>query len=164
MSPSPTVQTKDAIAPHGGILVNRILSSEQKQAWLARADQLPRITLDERAVSDLELIAIGGFSPLTGFMGQADYERVVEEMYLANGLPWSIPITLSVSAEVAARLEIGQTIRLDNAAGQFLGILELTEKYTYDKRREARCVYRTEDDKHPGVKVVYEQGEVNLAG
>ncbi|URR35753.1 sulfate adenylyltransferase [Thermosynechococcus sp. HN-54] len=164
MSPSATVQTKDAIAPHGGILVNRILSPEQKQAWLARADQLPRITLDERAVSDLELIAIGGFSPLTGFMGQADYERVVEEMYLANGLPWSIPITLSVSTEVAARLEIGQTIRLDNAAGQFLGILELTEKYTYDKRREARCVYRTEDDKHPGVKVVYEQGEINLAG
>lgn len=164
MSSSVTVQTKDAIAPHGGILVNRILSPEQKQAWLARADQLPRITLDERAVSDLELIAIGGFSPLTGFMGQADYERVVEEMYLANGLPWSVPITLSVSPEVAAPLEIGQTIRLDNAAGQFLGILELTEKYTYDKRREARCVYRTEDDKHPGVKVVYEQGDVNLAG
>jgi sulfate adenylyltransferase len=153
-----------AIAPHGGELINRIATPEQRQIFLEKADVLPRITLDERSQSDLEMIAIGAFSPLTGFMGQADYDRVVDEMYLANGLPWSIPITLSVSAAEADRLTEGSLVRLDNAQGEFIGVLELTEKYTYDKVREATQVYRTDDANHPGVKVVYAQGEVNLAG
>ncbi|MEA5597523.1 sulfate adenylyltransferase [Rivularia sp. UHCC 0363] len=154
----------DAIAAHGGKLVNRIASSEQKQEFLSKADTLPRIELDERAVSDLEMIAIGGFSPLTGFMNQLDYNRVVSEMRLASGIAWSIPITLSVTEEVADSLKVGDLVRLDNQYGEFIGVLEFAEKYHYDKKLEAINVYRTDEDKHPGVKVVYDQGSVNIAG
>ncbi|MGB3759051.1 MAG: sulfate adenylyltransferase [Rivularia sp. (in: cyanobacteria)] len=145
-------------------LVNRIATSEQRTEFLEKADSLPRIQLDQRATSDLEMIAIGGFSPLQGFLEQADYESVVENMRLANGQPWSIPVTLCVSEEVAASFKEGSLIRLDDPNGRFVGVLQLTQKYRYDKAREAVKVYRTDEDKHPGVKVVYEQGEVNLAG
>lgn len=157
-------QHPDAIAPHGGQLVNRIATPEQKAEFLSKADFLPRVQLDERAVSDLEMIAIGGFSPLTGFMNQADYHRVVQEMRLANGLVWSIPITLSVTEEVASPLQEGELIRLDNPNGEFIGVLQLTQKYIYDKNLEAINVYLTDEAKHPGVQVVYNQGAVNLAG
>jgi sulfate adenylyltransferase len=152
------------IAPHGGQLINRIATPAERAEFLAQADTLPRVTLDERATSDLVMIAIGGFSPLKGFMEQADYEKVVEEMYLTNGLPWSIPITLSVSEEVAAPLKEGNWVRLDDQNGRFIGVLELTQKYHYVKAHEAVNVYLTDDQKHPGVKVVYDQGPVNLAG
>ncbi|NET37415.1 MAG: sulfate adenylyltransferase, partial [Cyanothece sp. SIO1E1] len=137
---------------------------EQKQEFLSQADSLPRISLDKRATSDLVMIAIGGFSPLNGFMEQADYDPVVTDMRLANGLPWSVPITLSVSEAEAEPLQLGNLVRLDDPSGRFVGVLELTQKYHYDKTREAINVYRTEEDKHPGVRVVYEQGPVNLAG
>lgn len=156
--------TKNGIAPHGGTLINRIASAEQKSLFLDKAASLPRITLDERAFSDLAMIAIGGFSPLTGFMGQADYNTVVTDMRLANGLPWAVPVTLSVSEDEANAVSIGDLIRLDDTTGRFVGVLELTEKYKYDKLHEAVNVYRTDEDKHPGVKVIYEQGPVNLAG
>ncbi|MDJ1181157.1 sulfate adenylyltransferase [Roseofilum sp. BLCC_M91] len=154
----------DGIPPHGGQLINRVVTPEEKQEYLQKADTLPRVQLDDRAFSDLALIAIGGFSPLTGFMEQKDYETVVTDMRLANGLPWAIPITLSVSKEVADPLQEGSWVRLDDPSGRFVGILELTQKYQYNKTHEAQNVYRTDDEKHPGVKVVYEQGEVNLAG
>ncbi|WP_442867094.1 sulfate adenylyltransferase [Anabaena sp. CS-542/02] len=157
-------QQPDTIAPHGGQLVNRIATPEEKAEFLSKADFLPRVQLDARAVSDLEMIAIGGFSPLTGFMNQEDYTRVVQEMRLANGLVWSIPITLSVTAEIAAPLSEGSLIRLDNPNDEFIGVLQLTQKYLYDKTQEAIHVYRTDDPKHPGVQVVYNQGSVNLAG
>lgn len=155
---------KQGIAPHGGQLINRIATPEQREEFLSKAEFLPRVQLDERTVSDLEMIAIGGFSPLTGFMNQADYNRVVAEMRLADGTPWSIPITLSVTEEIAASLQEGGYVRLDNPQGEYIGLLLLTEKYTYDKQREAINVYRTDEEKHPGVKVVYNQGSVNLAG
>ena len=157
-------QFREGIAPHGGVLVNRIATSEQQQIFLDKADFLPRISLDKRATSDLVMIAIGGFSPLTGFMGKADYDPVVADMRLADGLPWAVPVTLSVSGEVAESLEIGGLVRLDDPTGRFIGVLELTEKYAYDKVQEAVNVYRTDEDKHPGVKVVYDQGPINLAG
>ena len=154
----------DLIPPHGGKLINRLATPEEKQDFIAKADSLPKVQLDKRATSDLVMIAIGGFSPISGFMGQQDYLGVVKNMRLANGLPWSVPVTLSVTAEVAEPLTLGSLIRLDNPDGKFIGVLELTEKYSYDKKLEAKNVYRTEEDKHPGVKVVYEQGEINLAG
>lgn len=154
----------DNIAAHGGQLIHRVCSPEQKAEFLDKAEYLPRVQLNERSFSDLVMIAIGAFSPLTGFMGQADYQRVVDEMHLVNGLPWSIPITLPVSEEEAERLQVGNLIRLDDFTGRFVGVLELTEKYTYDKVHEALHVYRTNEDKHPGVRVVYNQGAVNLAG
>jgi sulfate adenylyltransferase len=153
-----------SITPHGGTLINRIATTAQKTEFLSKADNLPRVALDERAYSDLVMIAIGAFSPIIGFMTKADYEPVVDKMRLANGLPWSIPITLSVTAAVAAPLTNGSLVRLDDPTGRFVGVLELTEKYTYDKKHEAAKVYLTEDEKHPGVKVVYDQGDMNLAG
>ncbi len=155
---------KDGIAAHGGVLINRLATPEQKALFLDKSENLPRVSLDERAFSDLVMIAIGGFSPITGFMAKADYDTVVTDMRMASGLPWAIPVTLSVSEEVAAPLQEGALVRLDDPTGRFVGVLELTEKYTYDKVREVKNVYRTDEDKHPGVRVVYEQGAVNLAG
>jgi len=154
----------DTIPAHGGHLINRIATPEQRAEFLDKADHLPRVQLDDRAVSDLAMIAIGGFSPLTGFLEQADYDRVVNEMHLTNGLPWAIPITLSVTEEVANPLTEGSLVRLDDLSGRFIGVLQLTQKYTYDKMHEALHVYRTNEEKHPGVAVVYQQGSVNLAG
>lgn len=154
----------ETIAPHGGHLVNRIATIAERDEFIAQADKLPRVQLDERATSDLVMIAIGGFSPLNGFMRQDDYERVVEEMRLVNGLPWSVPVTLSVTEEVAEPLKEGSWVRLDDPTGRFVGVLELTQKYRYNKAHEAINVYRTDEEAHPGVKVVYEQGEINLAG
>jgi len=157
-------QSIKSIAPHGGELINRICTDEQRQEFLDKADHLPRVTLDERAISDLNMIAIGGFSPLTGFMNQSDYKGVVDDMHLSNGLAWAVPVTLPVSEEVAASLKEGAMIRLDDTSGNFIGVMELTEKFTYDKMHEALHVYRTNEEKHPGVAVVYSQGAVNLAG
>ncbi len=154
----------DTIAPHGSHLINRVATAAEKEEFLAQADSLPRVQLDERATSDLVMIAIGAFSPLKGFMEREDYESVVDDMRLMNGLPWSIPITLSVSQEVADPLQEGSWVRLDDPNGKFVGVLELTQKYRYNKVHEAVNVYRTDEDKHPGVKVVYDQGPVNLAG
>lgn len=152
------------VAPHGGHLINRIASPTQRQEFLEQADILPRVQLDERSLSDLELIAIGGFSPLNGFMTQDDYEAVVTDMHLKSGSAWSVPITLSVSEEVAASLKEGNWVRLDAPNGQFVGVLELTQKFRYNKALEASNVYRTEDHKHPGVAVLYDSGPINLAG
>lgn len=152
------------IAPHGGQLIDRLVSSEQYQEFVNLAPTLPRLSLNERSLSDLELIAIGGFSPLTGFMNQADYLSVVKDMRLSNGLAWTIPITLPVDRATADRLPIGDRVRLDDPQGQFIGILELSEKFTYDRELEAQQVYRTTDREHPGVRVLYDQGEIYLAG
>jgi len=154
----------EVIAAHGGQLVNRIATASEREEFLGQAEKLPRVQLDERAFSDLVMIAIGGFSPLTGFMEQADYEPVVESMRLANNLPWSIPITLSVTEEVAEPLKEGNWVRLDDPTGKFVGILELTQKYRYNKAHEVTNVYGTDESKHPGVKVVYDSGPINLAG
>ncbi|PSO84609.1 MAG: sulfate adenylyltransferase [Cyanobacteria bacterium SW_12_48_29] len=154
----------DAIAPHGGQLVNCIATEQEKREFLEQADRMPRIQLDGRETSDLVMIAIGGFSPLKGFMEQADYEGVVSEMRLANGVPWSIPVTLSVSEQEAKTLQEGDWVRLDNPQGRFVGVLELTQKYRYNKAYEALNVYRTEERKHPGVDVLYNQGPIKLAG
>ncbi len=154
----------NGISPHGGSLINRIATEQEHQEFLGLSDSLPRIQLNERALSDLVMIAIGGFSPLTGFLGEKDYIGVVNDMHLSNGLPWSIPVTLSVSSEIANSLALGSYIRLDDVAGEFVGVMQLNEKYSYDKEHEARKVYLTDDLNHPGVKVLYDQDEINLAG
>lgn len=154
----------EGIAPHGGHLVNRIATPAQRQEFLGLSEKLPRIELTNRSVSDLQMIAIGGFSPLIGFMEQKDYETVVTDMRLANNLPWSVPVTLPVSEEIADTLKEGSWVRLDDPNGKFIGVLELTQKYRYNKAHEVVNVYRTDDVKHPGVKVVYDQGPINLAG
>jgi sulfate adenylyltransferase len=152
------------LPPHGGTLINRALDGAARQAALEQAASLRAITVGSVAASDLELIGNGAFSPLTGFMGQADYRSVVDSMRLANGLPWSIPITLAVGREEAERLEIGSQVALQDTDGRILGILDLAEKYTFDARHEAQQVFRTTEEAHPGVARIYAGGEVYLGG
>ncbi len=152
------------IAPHGGILVDRLLTGEARAKAAARASGLKRLALNVVNLSDLELLAVGALSPLTGFMGKRDYESVVEAMRLASGLVWTIPITLAVTREVANALSIGEEIALTEPDGHVLAILQLAEKFEYAKTREVEKVYRTTDEKHPGVARIYKQGDVYLAG
>jgi ATP sulfurylase len=152
-----------AIAPHGGTLVDRVVRGVLREAALERAASLKRVSLGPTAVSDLELIAIGAFSPLKGFMSRADYESVVQDMRLSNGVVWSIPITLPVTRDVADELEEGEEIALVEGE-RILGLMEVAERFEYDKEREAELVYRTTEDAHPGVARLYAQGEVLLGG
>ncbi|MCH8195819.1 MAG: sulfate adenylyltransferase, partial [Chloroflexi bacterium] len=152
-----------SITPHGGRLINRELQGRERDEARAKARTLKQVPLDSTAVSDLELIAIGGFSPLTGFMGSADYLRVVDDARLANGLVWSLPITLGVTREQAAEITEGREVALTDG-GAPLALMRVDEVYGYDKRREAENVYRTTDEAHPGVARLYQQGEMLLAG
>jgi sulfate adenylyltransferase len=152
------------ILPHGGKLVNRVITGSEREKILAKISSLPRITLNSREMSDLDMIACGALSPLEGFMGQQDYEAVVESMRLANGLPWSIPITLAVKKENASQYTIGKEIALFSSSDGPLAILLLEEKFEPNKEREAEKVYKTKETAHPGVAAVYAQGEVYLAG
>ncbi|MCZ6700110.1 MAG: sulfate adenylyltransferase, partial [bacterium] len=152
------------IAPHGGKLINLVLDADDSAAAEERAADLPQVALNARAISDLELIATGAFSPLEGFMGRQDYQGVVKDMRLSNGLPWSLPITLAVDKHEAEGLRPGQDVALVNPLGRLLALLHLEEIYPYDKKVEAGLVYRTEDAAHPGVQYLYQRGEVLLAG
>ena len=153
------IQLSDTLtlpAPLGGSLVSRVRTLHPGEL-----DGLPTLELNDRAYADLEMIASGAYSPLGGFLGQADYLSVVERMRLVDGTPWSIPITLMVSREEAkaARGQVALT-----RGGQPVGLIEVSEQYTPDKGHEAREVYRTPDVAHPGVAALYAAGEVYLAG
>jgi sulfate adenylyltransferase len=150
--------------PHGGTLIDRQARGSERDEALRKAAALPAITIGAVTASDLELIGNGAFSPLTGFMGEADYRSVVDDMRLANGLPWSIPITLSVSRDEADRLPIGSALALRDEDGRVLGILDLAEKYSYDPQHEAQRVFRTTEEAHPGVARIYTGGDVYLGG
>ena len=152
------------IAPHGGALVDRYLGAAEADDLRRRAPSLPSVVLSEREVSDAHMIAQGAFSPIDGFMGRADYLRVVEEMRLADGLPWPLPVTLSVSEEQADALADGAEVALRDAEGALLGAMVVRERFAYDKRREAELVYGTTDEAHPGVAGLYAQGNVLLGG
>jgi len=152
------------IKPHGGKLINREAAGTERQELLQKAQSLPAIKLNAREISDLEMIANGAFSPLEGFLGESDYRSVRANMRLANGVAWSIPVTLSVTDEQAKRLKEGEDVSLYQGENHLLGVLHLTEKYRYDKEREAELVYRTMDEAHPGVRALYNQGEWLLGG
>jgi sulfate adenylyltransferase len=152
------------IPAHGGKLINRILEPAVAAAAIKEAASLTAITLSPREAFDLEMIAIGAFSPLTGFQGQADFTRVCKEMRLADGTVWPIPVILPPADDVTANLKAGQKVALKDGKGRLLGLMTITEKYPHDKSLEIPNVYRTEDDAHPGVKIVKGQGSWNLAG
>jgi len=152
------------IAAHGGKLVLNIADDRERVELQERARSLPQVQVGSRQLADLEMLAVGAYSPLTGFMTQTDYLRVVNDMHLSNGLPWTVPITLATTAEQAVTFKEGSEVALVDAIGTLQAIMKLQEKYGYDKQLEARSVYRTLDDAHPGVKVVYQQGEVLLGG
>ena len=153
------------IPPHGGVLVNRVLGARESAEAAKRAKGLPRVELFRRERCDLELLAVGAFSPLTGFMNRAAFDAVVDTMHLPSGEPWTVPVTLCTSREKAGELAEGKPVALyDPESDQVLAILHLEEKYDHDCEREAREVYRTTDEAHPGVALIKKQGEVCLGG
>mgnify|MGYP003730705657 CR=1 FL=1 len=126
---------------------------------------MPKVTLTSRETGDLIMMGIGGFTPLTGFMTKADWKGVCDELTLANGLFWPIPITLSAPKEVADRIKEGSEVALvGDESGQIMGTMQVVEKYSIDKAHECKQVFRTTDPEHPGVRMVMEQAEVNLGG
>jgi sulfate adenylyltransferase len=145
-------------------LVDRRLQGEQMEQALARANDLKHIELTPLEVSDLEMIAVGAFSPLEGFMCKSDFETVVDTMRLSSGLPWSLPVVLSASKEEAKGFKEGEDLVLKDSSHTVLALLHLEEKYHYDKEKTALEVYGTNEDKHPGVKRLCESGEVLLGG
>jgi len=149
---------------HGGPLVDLLVPGSEADALRERAASLPVARLSSRSLSNLELLAVGGYSPLEGFMTQADYRSVVTDMHLASGLPWPMPITLAVSTAEADSIAEGSEIALSDENGTLLATMQVEQKFGYDKRLEAREVYRTEDEAHPGVAAVHAQGDVLLGG
>ena len=157
-------QTHTLIAPHGGDLILNMASDQEQSALRQLANSLPQVQVGSRQLADLEMLANGAYSPLNGFMKRNDYIGVVNDMHLSNGLPWTVPITLSVSAEQAADLKEGSQIALVDAQGALQAIMTIEEKFGYDKQLEANKVYRTTEEAHPGVNVLYQQGDVLLGG
>ena len=152
------------IAPHGGALVNREIKVEARRDAIAAAARLPRVALNAVQYSDVCCIATGVFSPLSGFVGRADYESILDRMRLSNGTVWSIPVTLAVANDVAATISPGTSVALEDPSGLVVATLDVTERYSYDKNREAEAVYRTTETAHPGVARLFAQGDVLLAG
>jgi sulfate adenylyltransferase len=154
------------VNPHGGgelkplLLQGAALTEEKK-----RAQTLPKVKITSRETGDVIMMGIGGFTPLAGFMTHADWEEVCDGMKMTNGLFWPIPITLSTDKATADGIQTGAEVALvDNESGEIMATMKVTEKYAIDKAHECMQVYKTTDLAHPGVKMVMDQGEVNLAG
>jgi sulfate adenylyltransferase len=150
------------IAPHGGTLANTLVDPAQAAVLTKEAAGLPRIDLTAKQSCDLEMITIGAFSPLNGFMGAADFESVCRHMRLASGPVWSIPILLSVAHDKAPG--VGHRVALYAPNGVLQAVMTIKERFAHDKKLEIPSVFRTEDPAHPGVKAVMEEGDVCLAG
>jgi sulfate adenylyltransferase len=145
--------TDHLITPHGGTLVDR--SGDRPDG----VDSLEQVALTSRELSDLDMLAVGALSPLEGFMGRDDYEGVVENMRLANGLPWALPVCLAVDEAPK-----GDQVALTDEAGKSLAVLDVEDVYEYDKQREAEQCFRTTEEEHPGVARLYGQKPRYLAG
>ncbi len=150
--------------PYGGDLVDLLVVGDEREDIGREVANLPSIQLDSRHLADFELLTNGAFSPLTGFMGEADYHSVVENMTLTSGLPWSMPVTLSVPESRAGELSPGVRAVLRDDDGFPLGVIDIEVAYRRDKTRLAEQVYRTTDEAHPGVAAVYASGDLVLGG
>lgn len=154
------------VKPHGSDhLKPLLLEGTALSAELARAETLPKVSISSRESGDLIMMGIGGFTPLDGFMTHADWQGVCDGMKMTSGLFWPIPITLSTDTTTADSISTGGDVALvDSESGEIMATMTVTEKYTIDKAHECAMVFKTTDAEHPGVKMVMEQGEVNLAG
>ena len=158
--PEATASTNsNVIAPHGGELIDRTVSGDEAAALAAEAASLPRVRMSDKQTADLDMIASGALSPLTGFMTRADYDASVEDMHLANGLPWAMPVTLSVSDAPAA-----DRVALESAEGELLAVLDVEEVFSVDRENEAAKTYRTTEQEHPGVAQIYAEGPTLVGG
>jgi len=147
--------------PHGGQLVERLRPRTEESRWI-----LPEkvVTVDSWTLSDLDCLAIGAFSPLAGFMGEADYHAVVSSMRMSNGTVWPLPVTLAVESSKYGDVRPGDCLLLRGEDGEDYGILHVESRYIPDKRIEALHVFQTTDEKHPGVKKLYEKPDLYLGG
>ena len=153
------------VAPLGGKLLPRLLKGEELLEATKRARELPRVHMTSRETSDLIMIGMGAFSPVSGFMGREDWRRICEEFRMSSGIFWPIPITLSVSKDEASGLKEGDEVALvDGESGVLMGSMRIEEEYTIDKRYECKQIFRTDDQRHPGVAKVMAQGDFNIAG
>ena len=153
------------IPPHGGgELVDLRVPQAERSTLLDFAKPLKKLALDARELTDLELLAIGGYSPLRGFMTEAQCKAVVDDMHLPGGVPWTVPVVLSADREFADSLSDGEEIALTDAEGNVRALLEVQDRYTADRRSEARKVYRTDEEAHPGVAALYSAREVRIGG
>jgi len=153
---------KGLISPHGGTLVDRIADHDTASKLRTEAESLKTITLSAKQSCDLEMISIGAFSPLTGFMGEADFKSVCTDMKLASGDIWPIPILLSVDQADAPK--VGERVALKAPNGTLQAVMTVTEAFVHDKALEIPNVFRTDDDAHPGVAQVKAEGDVCIAG
>ncbi len=152
------------IQAHGGKLIDRVLKGKAREAALARARRLPRLVIDSELVSDVENIATGVYSPLEGFLGEADFRNVLAASRLASDVAWTVPIVLDVDRKTADGLKKGEEVALVSEDGRPVAILHLEEKYHYDKGEMARKVFGTDDPAHPGVAKVRAMKDVLLGG
>jgi len=154
------------VRPHAGELMPLLVQdTQERNACVQEAQSLAKVRLSSREFSDLIMLATGAFSPLAGFMKEADYNSVVQDMRMASGVLWPMPVTLAVTKEQAKSLKEGQQIALvDPESDDIVADMVVEEKYSYDKTREAVNVFGTEDGNHPGVKKIFEQGDVYIGG
>jgi sulfate adenylyltransferase len=150
--------------PHGGKLVNRIVEGTERERLLEEVRSLFRVPLNARQFSDIEQISVGAFSPLEGFMNERDYRSVLASQRLANGLPWTIPVTLAISADQVKSLRSAARVALTGEDGQVYAVLDVEEIFPYDREAEARQVLLTTEEKHPGVQYLKGTGDHCLAG
>lgn len=154
-----------AIRPHGGQLINRLVKGAEREEWLAKANELSAIPVSNWTISDLDLIGVGAFSPLTGFMNEDDYKSVVDTMRLKSGLVWSIPVTLAVTSDQAAALSVGQQVALiGEKDGVVYAVLDIESIYKADKRHEAVQVFKTDSTEHPGVVKLFDRPDIYIGG
>ena len=155
----------DPIAPHGGTLVDLLVTGPEAESLERDAENRPKITVNERELSDLEMLAVGALSPLRGFVGERDYRSILETMHLENGLAWTIPVTLSLTDEEAKRVGGADAVALvAEDGGRPLALLEISGVFKRDREREAVAVFGTEDVEHPGVAALHKAGDFCLAG
>jgi sulfate adenylyltransferase len=153
------------IAPHGGTLVDLMVAGDAAGDLRAEAANLPSVVVNDRELADLEMLAVGALSPLTGFQGEADYHAILDTMHLTNGLAWAIPVTLSVDEDGSHRLGGAESVALcATEGGEPLAVLRISEIYRRDKAKESLAVYRTEDVEHPGVSALHDAGDYCVAG
>lgn len=153
------------IKPHGGELINRLVPTEQREELLKRAAELKQIRVNAWTISDLDLIAVGAFSPLVGFLDEKNYTSVVETMRLSDGTVWSIPVTLSIDPEVAGSISIGEQVALIGEEDNVIYvILDVTSIYKVDQQNEAIKVFKTDDMAHPGVDKLFSRSSWNIGG
>ncbi|OVE78354.1 sulfate adenylyltransferase, partial [bacterium F11] len=156
-------QTREIISAHGGTLINRLVPADKTASVIEEAKNYPQIPIGPRLHADIEMIGIGGFSPLEGFLPSDDYQSVLSNIRLSNGLIWPIPITLDVDQTVMKKLNVGQPAALV-LDGTIVAILHVEDIYQFDKKMEARYIYKTEEDQHPGVAAVYSKKDYLVGG